>query len=391
MKFRMAYYCALIVLLVTSFVGAVDAPESLKKVYIYPGYHYKLFDEQLDAYGMRATFRKHGYEPYEVRDLSNLDSPNLIVCFDVPIDQIMNLIKYDMNRLVLFIFEPPTVVKQNFEKQYHSLFSEVYTWNDAWVNNKTHFKFYQPSKVKPMINDVIDFDQKKLCAIVMAYKKSDHPLELYSERLRAVEFFDKHHPDEFDFYGVNWANEGFKHRTFRGSISETPLYEAIFTQCACPESLRNTVKRGKGELEDCIAAGCQPYGKQVLMSTVTGTKVDALKHYKFCICYENTKNVPGYVTEKILECMQAGCVPIYWGASNIEQYIPKGCYILKTDFPSYQALYDFLKQMTKETYQTYIDNMKAYLASDAINVYSDKAFCDVIEAMLKRHEARNPA
>jgi hypothetical protein len=394
MKLSIAHGCALMTLFFASFVFAMDAQKPLKKVYIYPGYHYKLFDETTDAYGMRAMFHKLGYEPYEARSLAHLDNPDLIICFDIPFEQLSSLIKYDFGRLILFIFEPPSVVKQNFETGYHTFFNEVYTWNDEWVKAKSinytsYFKFYQPTNVKPMITDVIDFDAKKFCAIVMANKSSDHKLQLYSERLKVVEFFDRYHPDELDFYGVNWGNAGLKHRTFKGSISETPLYEDIFMQCVCPESLRTTVKRGNGELEDCIAAGCQPYGKKVLMSTFTGTKIDALKHYKFCFCYENTKNVPGYITEKILECMQAGCVPIYWGAPNIESHIPKGCYILKTDFPTYEALYDFLKNMSKETYQTYLENIRAYLASDAPKVYSEESFRTVIEEMIKRHELRN--
>ena len=37
-----------------------------------------------------------------------------------------------------------------------------------------------------------------------------------------------------------------------------------------------------------------------------------LKNYKFCICFENITNVNGYISEKIFDCLQYGCVPIYW-------------------------------------------------------------------------------
>ena len=48
-----------------------------------------------------------------------------------------------------------------------------------------------------------------------------------------------------------------------------------------------------------------------------------MQHYRFYICYENTEGVEDYITEKIFDCFAAGFVPIYWGASNIEKYIPK--------------------------------------------------------------------
>jgi hypothetical protein len=41
-------------------------------------------------------------------------------------------------------------------------------------------------------------------------------------------------------------------------------------------------------------------------------KIDFLKDYKFNISFENSSN-PGYCTEKIINSMFAGCIPIYWG------------------------------------------------------------------------------
>ena len=54
-------------------------------------------------------------------------------------------------------------------------------------------------------------------------------------------------------------------------------------------------------------------------------KVDFLQQYKFCLAYENTAS-PGYITEKILHAKAAGCVPIYWGAPNLEiDFDLEGC------------------------------------------------------------------
>lgn len=41
-------------------------------------------------------------------------------------------------------------------------------------------------------------------------------------------------------------------------------------------------------------------------------KIEFLKNYKFNIAFENSSN-PGYCTEKIINSMFAGCIPIYWG------------------------------------------------------------------------------
>lgn len=46
-----------------------------------------------------------------------------------------------------------------------------------------------------------------------------------------------------------------------------------------------------------------------------GAKMNCLKQYKFDICIENT-NVAGYVTEKLVDGLVAGCIPIYAGSEN---------------------------------------------------------------------------
>jgi glycoprotein 3-alpha-L-fucosyltransferase len=50
-------------------------------------------------------------------------------------------------------------------------------------------------------------------------------------------------------------------------------------------------------------------------------KVEALKHYKFSLAFENT-NEEDYVTEKFFQSLVAGSVPVVVGAPNIEEFAP---------------------------------------------------------------------
>jgi len=45
--------------------------------------------------------------------------------------------------------------------------------------------------------------------MIAGNKRSSHPLELYSERLRAIEWFEKEHPADFDLYGIGWNQNYF--------------------------------------------------------------------------------------------------------------------------------------------------------------------------------------
>ena len=44
------------------------------------------------------------------------------------------------------------------------------------------------------------------------------------------------------------------------------------------------------------------------------------------------RDVLGYITEKIFDSFAAWCVPVYWGASNVTDYIPEGCFIDRRKF-----------------------------------------------------------
>ena len=45
------------------------------------------------------------------------------------------------------------------------------------------------------------------------------------------------------------------------------------------------------------------------------TKVEYLKGFIFNICPENTYGHEGYITEKIIQCCESGCIPIYAGTN----------------------------------------------------------------------------
>lgn len=49
-----------------------------------------------------------------------------------------------------------------------------------------------------------------------------------------------------------------------------------------------------------------------------------LSNYQFALCFENCV-YPGYITEKIFDCFLSKCIPIYYGAPDIDQYIPRAC------------------------------------------------------------------
>ena len=231
-------------------------------------------------------------------------------------------------RMVYCNAEPPTVNSLNTPKGYELLgqiFPYILTWNPEWIDNRRIFKRNIPYYFDFHRCD-IPFEERKLVTAISANKNSDYKDELYTERNRAYEFFESHHPEEFDFYGVLWSGKG--HPCYKGTVSN---------------------------------------------------KADTFHRYRFAICYENTRTNQDYITEKIWDCLHAQIVPIYAGARNITDYIPKECFIDFYEFGSYEKLYQFIHDMKESEYREYLDAAERLLRNEEVKrIFSGERYGELI-------------
>lgn len=62
-----------------------------------------------------------------------------------------------------------------------------------------------------------------------------------------------------------------------------------------------------------------------------------LRSHRFNICFENTSS-PGYTTEKLIDALDAGAIPIYWGNSALDRHFNTACMLRAEAFPNLDAL-----------------------------------------------------
>lgn len=55
-------------------------------------------------------------------------------------------------------------------------------------------------------------------------------------------------------------------------------------------------------------------------------KIRTFARYRFAFAFEN-EAAPGYVTEKTLDCFQAGTIPLYWGAPDVAREINPASFV----------------------------------------------------------------
>jgi len=95
-----------------------------------------------------------------------------------------------------------------------------------------------------------------------------------------------------------------------------------------------------------VAKRLEGSGVDVTISDVYGNAFDHLEKYYFSICIENFLD-KAYFTERILNCFATGTIPIYMGASHIENFFDKcGIYT----FRSFEELNLILKKISSNDY-----------------------------------------
>lgn len=302
-----------------------------------------------------------GYNLSIDHDIHVLDDSTIICSFDIHHTHykingknIEALSRYPQKK-ILFLWEAEVVLHWNFSRALHSYFDKVYTWKDEIIDGAKYHKFYWPQPLLHMIDDVKHFDDKNFCVLIAGCKKSSHPQELYTERKKIIEFFNSHPDADFHFFGggsnTQWQWDTTQYPHYKGPVPELFTAQDIYSYPITPGHLN---------------------------------KLMCLKEYKFCICYENsTEN--GWITEKIFDCFISGCVPVYLGASNISDLIPKECFIDRRNFKNDQELYSFLKSLSQQEYQEYITAIKNYLASDQVLLFSKEYFLYTYIKALELH------
>lgn len=246
-------------------------------------------------------------------------------------DPFLKKIPYEKRALVLL--EPaivnPTMYYTNLLRR---RFKTVFTWDLRLQKKyKNCVPIRVPTGADPTVYRVnpfagISFADKKLVVAVSRNRWHYMPQATFGLRRKIYRYLQKHAPDDFDLYGLDWERPCSKWERLLG---------------------RNYLKCWRGE----ILGGWD-------------AKVRKIANYRFSICFENSVWNPGYISEKIFDCFCARSVPVYLGSKGNEMLLPRGTYIDYRDFNSPRKLLEHLKGIGETDYNRYIERIDAFLGSD---------------------------
>lgn len=298
----------------------------------------------------------HTYDVYVARG----ERPDVVLFFDTPPRHAASTVPptwRDVPRWVQLL-ESEVVLPRNWDRRRQAEFELVFTWRDPLVDDRRFRKLNLPNTLRPPPAETAP-GPLRLLTMIAGHKAASHPLELYSARLDTIRWYERHHPDDFDLYGTGW---------------DRPVVSGPYA----PRTLL-----GRTPLAPLLTPRRPSYRGRVV------TKADTLGGYRFAVCYENARDIPGYITEKLFDCLTAGVVPIYWGPSDIDRHVPPDCFVDRRRFPSHEALHDHLAAMSDDARHAHLDAARSFLSSPAARPFSAEAWVDgLLEPMRERERGR---
>jgi len=289
---------------------------------------------------LQKEFSKKGYD-LSTQDINPVKNSEIVIYNELP----KNRLKISKTKKsFLIMLESPLIIQEYSNISNDFNFNKIFTWNDSIVDHKKfvkiNYSFLPPTKINTT-------QREKFCTLISAHKIENHKNELYSERIKTIRWFENNAPKDFDLYGIGW---------------DKPTYSGLF----------KILK--KVPLVDIII----PFKKFISYKGKVESKNKKLQDYTFAICYENIENEMGYITEKIFDCFFAGTIPIYWGSKNIADYIPKNCFIDRTQFKDNKDMYNYLTELKNENIQEFRNNITNFLKSDQMSQFHVETFAKTI-------------
>ena len=113
-------------------------------------------------------------------------------------------------------------------------------------------------------------------------------------------------------------------------------------------------------------------------------KIPLIGHYRFGIAVENYRGVEGYFSEKLLDVIRAGAVPVYLGDDTIGEVLPVGAFVDARQFSSHAELINFLVNCPEREWEAMRSLGQGFLGSADAKIFGIEAFVETSMRILRK-------
>jgi hypothetical protein len=249
----------------------------------------------------------------------------------------------------LLRLESGFVDPENDNRKLLSRYRKVFTWDCNLAQREGYVLIKHPQDFPAMDdNQPPTYQQRARSFCMIASNKAMRRgslNDLYLERQRIIRWFESNAPDHFDLFGRKW---------------DLPM--ASYTT-------RGILRRGLAKL------GLNRSSLQVYRGAIQD-KEPILRETRFSFALENIHGLPGYLTEKLFDCLFAGSIPIYCGDPLVSRHIPDGAYIPFDLGQPVGPMYLKLRSMSSTEFSERQQVGRAFLRSALSVEFSSSTFAE---------------
>ena len=294
--------------------------------------------------GLRARFAAAGVE-LNTRDVN----AGREVAFELHLNAQRHV---EHPRSYAYLYEDPVVRPINGDRAALARYRLAFGSNEELIDGRHVLRLDYPNDLTA--RPVPGFAERDLFCVLIASNKAllhPHPRNLHHRRVEAIRFFEQHAPERFALYGHGW--------------DIPPVAPGHFGRIS--KRLNEWKRRWK--------PGPPPFPS---FKGPIDRKPAILDRARFSICYENSRGSPGYISEKIFDCLTSGCVPVYIGTTHASPPIPAGCFIDGDAFDTPHAMLAFLDAIDAARFAEYQRAIRAFLDSPDARRFTNAHWCETL-------------
>ena len=253
-----------------------------------------------------------------------------------------------------YLYEDPLVRPLNANRAHLAHYRRLWTWDQSLIDQQHVLALAYPNDLA--VRPVPGWDGRDLHCVMLASNKAlryPDARNLHDQRVTVIRAFEARCPDRFALFGRGW---------------QIPAVQ--------PGAWGRIRKR----LQEWRVRSPWPPAQPPFPSWrgPAHRKSDVLDRARFSICYENTHGNPGYLTEKIFDCMTSGSVPVYLGVPPATLPMPADCYIDGAALRDPVHLIAALDAVNAAAFARHQAAMRSFLQSPAAQPHTNAHWCQTL-------------
>lgn len=255
-------------------------------------------------------------------------------------------------RAYVHLYENPLIRPLNRDRAALARYAKWFAWDGALRDDPRTVPLLYPNRLET--EGWNGPEQRPLFCVLVASNKAlavVDPREQYQARVRILDWYERHAPRDFHLFGRGWELPAARPGRWGRVCNQLRKFLARLLPAKSPYAT------WRGPVED---------------------KIELLRRARFCLAYENCRDLEGYVTEKLFDAFRAGCVPVYVGPKEIGELVPSDCFIDGRNYEAPAALDAFLRTIDDVAYLGYQERIRAFLLSSRAGPFSLDYFTETI-------------